>query len=446
MGSVGILFVSRMTMLAWLVVADLLFGQSMQKKRYFILRMFFSTLFAFLLVGLLSYANYRVGVYLAFHVSRLGHYAAINVVTHLLIYAINFTILLVSYKEKVITIIFSSIAGYCMMSCAMALNNVLVSIAPSLSFLQYEKSTGWSFIVWFFCYVLTYAAVYYTFGSTLSKTKSVAEFYSHSTIALFFVVLVVTVIVWSGSIVYRYYSSILYILMNFVIIVANSMFLVVLYLFTKSLIAKTESDALLHMKDIRLKQYETIKENIDIINEKCHDLKHQLLALKGQSSIDSEYLHGIEQSIQIYDTMVNTGSKALDIVITDKKLLCSKEGIEMTVIADGEKLSFMSEVDIYSLFGNALDNAVEYLRKVDRKNRFLKLEISEQGNMVSISIRNYYEGLPIESEKDLKTSKPDQGWHGFGVKSIKKITESYGGSCLVHSEGNSFILSILILV
>lgn len=57
-------------------------------------------------------------------------------------------------------------------------------------------------------------------------------------------------------------------------------------------------------------------------------------------------------------TVARTGNETLDIVLTDKLLYCEKNNVTITCIADGKSLSFMSEEDIYSLFGNALDNAV----------------------------------------------------------------------------------------
>ena len=63
------------------------------------------------------------------------------------------------------------------------------------------------------------------------------------------------------------------------------------------------------------------------------------------------------------------------------------------------------------------------------EKRVIKLSVTAVGSLLSVSIRNYYEGQPLRFVGGLpQTTKGSQTYHGYGVKSIKKITESYGGS------------------
>ncbi|MBR1971222.1 MAG: GHKL domain-containing protein, partial [Clostridia bacterium] len=290
----------------------------------------------------------------------------------------------------------------------------------------------------------SYFAIYYFYAKTMGKVKILNDVYSTSTLLTFIICLLLIVVIKSVANPFEPSSKVLFIMINIGIFIVGINVLGVQFHMTKTMSVRREAEMVLHIKDLRLAQYENIKQSMAIINEKTHDLKHQLIALKKNYSIDESYMNDIEQAMQIYDTMINTGNKALDVVISDKKLISSKKGIEISVIADGSKLSFMSDANIYSIFGNALDNAIEYLDKVDEKNRTIKVNVQGQGKMVSISVRNYYEGEPVKSEKGLKTSKDNEQWHGFGIKSIKKIAESYGGSLVVYSEDKAFILSILI--
>lgn len=105
-------------------------------------------------------------------------------------------------------------------------------------------------------------------------------------------------------------------------------------------------------------QYEGHREKAELINIKCHDLKHQIARFEA-NGIDRETVENIEKLVAMYDTTVKTGNEVLDVVLTEKRLGCVAKDIKLTVMADGASLSFIKEGDLYALFGNILDNAIE---------------------------------------------------------------------------------------
>lgn len=129
--------------------------------------------------------------------------------------------------------------------------------------------------------------------------------------------------------------------------------------------AEIETDMLRQILYRQQEQYQISQENIDLINRKCHDLRYQMEALrklKDEQEID-EQLKELERSVMIYDSMVKTGNPVLDTVLTEKSLVCEANRINMTCMADGERLNFVGKVDLYTIFGNALDNAIESVMK-----------------------------------------------------------------------------------
>lgn len=195
-------------------------------------------------------------------------------------------------------------------------------------------------------------------------------------------------------------------------------------------------------------QYEMSKETIDIINRKCHDLKHQIAALRGIENLDkrSDAIDSIEESVMIYDAMPQTGNTILDTVLTEKSLICSQEKINLTCIADGGLLDFMDAVDLYTLFGNALDNAIEGVRKLPIEQRCISLLLHEKAGLIFIQIENPYRD-PIVMENGIpRTSKHDRNYHGFGVKSIIHTAEKYGGFVTIETEYQIFLLRLTIPV
>lgn len=202
----------------------------------------------------------------------------------------------------------------------------------------------------------------------------------------------------------------------------------------------TEQLLLLSEQKHRLTQ-----ENIEIINRKCHDLKHQL-DLYGAAPPDAdraEYLRELKDSIQIYDSSIQTGNKALDAVLMEKSLLFNRFSIDFSYIVDGACLSFMKNSDVFTLFGNALDNAFESLQAEKPENRAIVLKVNKHGKLVSICLENFCsrelqfeDGLPV-------STKQNNGYHGFGMKSIRYVVQKYKGEMLVYKKERRFVLEIL---
>ena len=193
-------------------------------------------------------------------------------------------------------------------------------------------------------------------------------------------------------------------------------------------------------------QYEMSKETIEIINRKCHDLKHQIRALKGIENIQKqkEVVEGIEESVMIYDAIKNTGNTILDTVLTEKGLLCKEHNIQLNVIADGKLLDFMDEIDLYTLFGNALENAIESnLRIKQPQRRYINLQIREKLNLVLVRVENPYVGEIQMSGGIPQTMKKEKEEHGFGVRSMIHTAEEYGGIAKIETQNQVFVLRIL---
>ena len=194
-------------------------------------------------------------------------------------------------------------------------------------------------------------------------------------------------------------------------------------------------------------QYELSHNNIDIINQKCHDLKHQIAGLRfveDQQERDKT-LAQLENSVMLYDTSMKTGNEVLDTVLTEKSLLCANAGISWTCMADGAQMEFISPVDLYTMLGNALDNAIESSQKLPlREQRVIRVIVRRQFGAVFIQISNYYDHLEDRPDGRLQTTKPDKEYHGFGLSSIERIVRSYDGTMNIETQNGIFLLSILI--
>lgn len=193
-------------------------------------------------------------------------------------------------------------------------------------------------------------------------------------------------------------------------------------------------------------QQKSSKETIDIINMKCHDLKHQVSALAAMrdDAARSEYVAEVKKMVSIYDATYHTGCEVLDYILREKTLLANQYHVTFSCMADGSAIRFLSSADLYALLGNALDNALERIAQEEQDQRIISLQIRRSGEMVLIHLENrcsrvpeFQDGLPL-------TDKADKNAHGFGVKSIRYLAEKYGGELYIRVQNGMFTLDILI--
>ena len=206
---------------------------------------------------------------------------------------------------------------------------------------------------------------------------------------------------------------------------------------------KDEMERLLHVSQ---QQAQMSAEAVEVINLKYHDLKHLLSHLR--SRINHNDVESLSQeiagAIDVYDSMTKTGSDALDVVLTQKALLCEGYHIPFDFLGSGEKLSFMSAADVASLFGNAMDNAIESQLREEESKRFINMQLKSTGNILLIHVDNYCTHHPVFNNGMPETLKEDKKYNGFGVKSIQYIANKYGGQMRVAIEDDTFHLDVMI--
>ncbi|MGX8704941.1 MAG: GHKL domain-containing protein [bacterium] len=223
-----------------------------------------------------------------------------------------------------------------------------------------------------------------------------------------------------------------------------------IYLLQRQLIevqTRFEKDALRSIMQMQYQAYQLSQESIDLVNQKYHDLKHQIALLRAQAGSESAKasLSRIEGDIRRYEAQTHTGSAVLDAVLTSKGLYCQNHDIEFKYIVDGKPLAMMDDMEIAALFGNMFDNAIESVERIaDAERRLIWLYVTGERGFLRIRIENtcdeavrFVDGLPL-------TNKRDRRYHGFGMKSMQRTVEKYGGSLMAEQQESRFCLKILI--
>jgi hypothetical protein len=192
-------------------------------------------------------------------------------------------------------------------------------------------------------------------------------------------------------------------------------------------------------------RFDMLKENMDLINMKCHDLRYHVQKYRQEAAYGKhdKFFDEIDSAIGIYDAIPLTGNQAFDVLLNEKNLFCRENKINLTYLVDSAALEKFDVSDIYSLFGNAVDNAIQSVLNEELEKRIISINVKKRGDFAEIVCTNYCSKAP-KIEGGLPISEKDSRYHGYGTKSIKYIVEKYGGSMLVDTSDDMFTLGILL--
>lgn len=187
------------------------------------------------------------------------------------------------------------------------------------------------------------------------------------------------------------------------------------------------------------KQYELAKHTTDLINIKYHDLRHQSQLFSNRAERQE-----LDQVLDDYALLVHTDNEVLDVLLTEKTILCRERDIQLLCMADGSHLDFIEPHHLYALLGNGIDNAMEAVQKLPPEERVISLYIRTQGDLAHIHIENPYAGTVAMRNGLPVTSKKDQDYHGYGTLSIRTIAEQYGGGMTINTADGLFQVDVVL--
>ena len=191
-------------------------------------------------------------------------------------------------------------------------------------------------------------------------------------------------------------------------------------------------------------QYKQSKENIRLINRRYHELKMQIAAIRAERDKVKQdaALAEMESDIHRYEAENKTGNPVLDTLLTAKSMYCQQHGINLTCVADGTLLDFLSTGEICTIVGTALDNATEcVLTETDPEKRLIRVAVYAQNGFVMLRFENYC-AQPVELGPD---GLPRQSSHGgYDLKSVRAAAETQGGTVTLHWENEWFTLRVLL--
>lgn len=418
----------RIEYILQLIAAEALVAQSFQRRKGFVWKSIFSIL---LCVGLYALLQ---GVENPFaSLQTLGPVLAGW--RYLIIFAATVLCLLACFEESVWSILFCCSAAQATQHLAHRVRDLI------FAFVGRTDRLSVFFAVTALVIVPVYAVIYLLFFRKLRDKEFPNINNRNMTLTVTACILLCLFIGVHGT-----FDSVLnYVIFDLTMILVCFFILAYQFDFLDNSYQRMEYESLQRAFREAQKHYEMTQENIEIINIKCHDIRQQIRLLGREARLDEQALKEITDAVSIYDSAIDTGNKVLDVILTDKSISCEKKQIRFGCMMDGDALEFMSSMDLASLFGNLIDNAIEAVVQLDDPEKaIINLNVRTMNGAVFIHCENYYHADLSLTQGIPSTTKADTHFHGFGIKSIRFVVEKYGGAMTIVPEDDVFNVNITI--
>ena len=153
-------------------------------------------------------------------------------------------------------------------------------------------------------------------------------------------------------------------------------------------------------------------------------------------------IQSLQKQISDYENYVETGNSFLDVIFGDKMKMAKENNIDFHSEIDFSKGDFLDGLSVSTIFGNALDNAIEACEKISEEERFITVRGSVEQSFLAIQIENA--ACQNDCGQSVNTTKSDKFLHGFGKQNIQRAVEKYDGNVAWGYKDGIYTLSILI--
>lgn len=429
----------RPVFMAQLLIAEFLFTCRLKKRKFFWLR------YAALCVLCLLFALF-VPLYPRSAIELSLTFLAMFILTLLLavfVYDVPITELLVCLSAAYTVQHFA----YCISNCLLLVTGLNANVYGVYTeqvivsgVLPMNEVFG--YIVMFTLYYLSYYLFYLFFGRRIGKNELIS--FKNTPLIVISIIAIIFSVFVNAFVVFKTLNGELIIAVNLYNAVCCVFIIFVLFGTVSKIKTNKELSVVKSILKKAEEQYRISQSTIEMINIKCHDMKQQIRTIGESNAMNETAIAEISEAIAAYDCNVETGNKPLDVILTEKSGECNKNGIVFSCVTDGSLLGFMKEAEIYSLFGNAIDNAIAAVMPMEKEKRCIGVNVGRVKDFVTVNIHNYFDGeLKFDADGLPRTSKSDEANHGYGLKSIRYIANKYDGSMSVETDGNLFNLNII---
>ena len=233
-----------------------------------------------------------------------------------------------------------------------------------------------------------------------------------------------------------------------IIEVVLPLFFMIFFLYVRNTLYLREQEQKDKMQIAQLQKqfdyYQAKQKDEERVRSVYHDMKNHLLILQQQinSPETARMVEELQAQVAMYEDYVHTGNGILDIILREKSGLAREKQIALSVTVGFNCVDFIEPLDISTIFGNALDNAIEASERLPVEQRVILVKTGKIQNFLSIVIQNNCTEESKPAKK--RTTKSSDFLHGFGISNMQKAVRKYDGQLTTKCEKGKFVLKILI--
>ncbi len=181
------------------------------------------------------------------------------------------------------------------------------------------------------------------------------------------------------------------------------------------------------------------------IRRLTHDIHHYLSALSDDERISRKDMQALLNKVEQHEQVAYSGNSVLDAVLNEKKVQADAAGVRIEYFLDRVDYGFMDGMDLCSIFGNALENAIEAAGQIeDPSGRWVSVKTSVLRGVWVLRVDNSYLTEPVYENGQYISTKAAGGNHGIGISSIRYCAQKYGGKVQIDAEKNLFTLQVMV--
>ncbi len=218
------------------------------------------------------------------------------------------------------------------------------------------------------------------------------------------------------------------------------------YYLYNHLLAEAEKDVLQHLEIEKQQHFDISRETTEQLHIIYHDLRHMLTDMK--QAVPQNELNHIEQALDSFAHTNNTGLEALDVVLDEKMRLGTSHDVTITYMGNGQDFAFMEQFELYSLFGNLLDNAILAAEALPlQEQKFVSVTSEKKGDLLYLVVSNYLVNSTLRFEGGLpvSTKMQEKGFHGYGLRSVRLTAQKYHGDLIVSAMDGIFTVTVYMM-
>ncbi len=223
---------------------------------------------------------------------------------------------------------------------------------------------------------------------------------------------------------------------------------VVFYFIVSILLDAAKSEQERKILKIQEKQYDTQMKYIHDSARARHDFRQILITLKnmaesGNTDAVNAYLADYMRELPTNETLIYTKNNAVNAVLNFYAAQAKNEGIDVSFSIDIDKWQILSDVELCTMIGNLLENAIDAAKNADGKERFIELTITTHGGCwLYIVETNSFDGNIKRKSGEYYSTK--RNGRGLGIASIKSTVEKYNGQVEFSHDEQEFYVNIAI--